>query len=88
MLAFKVFPQLTHTFLVMVYWTCQLGWLKGCDDFLMNVMATDPEVGEAFCRIILSVLLQKSIGKIKVVAQRMIHAVTPEHRGIRMDVEV
>lgn len=58
------------------------------DDFLMNAVATDPEVGEAFCRKTLSVLLQKKIGKIRVVAQRSVPAVTPLHRGIRMDVEV
>ena len=58
------------------------------DDFLMNAVASDPEVGEAFCRKILSVLLQRSIRKIRIVSQRTIPAVTPEHRGIRMDVEV
>lgn len=58
------------------------------DDFLMNALATDPEVGEPFCRRILSVLLQRNIGKIRVVAQRTIPALTPEKRGIRMDVEV
>lgn len=58
------------------------------DDFLMNLLATDPEVGEAFCRKMLSVLLQRAIGKIRVVAQRTIPALTPEYRGIRMDIEV
>lgn len=58
------------------------------DDFLLNVVATDPEVGEAFCRRILSVLLQRHIGKVRIVAQRSIPALTPESRGIRMDVEV
>lgn len=58
------------------------------DDFLMNAVATDPEVGEAFCRKTLSVLLQKNIGKVRIVAQRTIPAATPEYRGIRMDVEV
>ena len=58
------------------------------DDFLMNAVATDPEVGEEFCRTILSVLLQKPIGKIRIVAQRTIPANTPLQRGIRMDVEV
>lgn len=58
------------------------------DDFLMNAVATDPDVGEEFCRTILSVLLQKPIGRIRIVAQRTIPANTPLHRGIRMDVEV
>ena len=46
------------------------------DDFLMNAVATDPEVGEEFCRTILSVLSQKPIGKIRIVAQRTIPANT------------
>ena len=58
------------------------------DDFLMNAVATDPDVGEEFCRTILSVLLQKPIGRIRIVAQRTIPANSPLHRGIRMDVEV
>ncbi len=58
------------------------------DDFLMNLLATDPEVGEKFCRRILTVLLQRSIGRIRVVAQRTIPALMPDKRGIRMDVEV
>lgn len=58
------------------------------DDFLMNLLATDPEVGEDFCRKMLSVLLQRAIGEIRVVAQRTIPALTPENRGIRMDIEV
>lgn len=62
--------------------------LKVIDDFLMNAIANDPDVGEPFCRILLSVLLQRPIGKLKVRAQRVIPALTPEHRGIRMDVEM
>jgi predicted transposase/invertase (TIGR01784 family) len=58
------------------------------DDFLMNAVAADPEVGEDFCRTVLSVLLNRSIGKLRIVAQRTIPALTPEHRGIRMDVEI
>jgi hypothetical protein len=58
------------------------------DDFLMNAVAADPEVGENFCRTVLSVLLNRSIGKLRIVAQRTIPALTPEHRGIRMDVEI
>jgi hypothetical protein len=58
------------------------------DDFLMNAVAADPEVGEDFCRTVLSVLLNRSVGKLRIVAQRTIPALTPEHRGIRMDVEI
>ena len=58
------------------------------DDFLINAIATDPEVGEPFCRTILSVLLQKKIEKLRVVAQKTIPACVPGLRGIRMDVEI
>lgn len=62
--------------------------LNVMDDFLMNAIAADAEVGEDFCRSLLSVLLGRSIGKIKVVAQYTLPALTPKHRGIRMDVEI
>lgn len=41
------------------------------DDFLINAIASDPEVGIPFCRTLLSVLLQRNIGAIRVVAQRL-----------------
>ncbi|MBQ8233788.1 MAG: hypothetical protein IJZ34_17980 [Lachnospiraceae bacterium] len=58
------------------------------DDFLMNAVASNKKVGEAFCRRLLSVLLQKKIGRIKIVAQRSLFPDEPGKRGIRMDVEV
>lgn len=58
------------------------------DDFLMNAIATDKEVGEPFCRDLLSVFLQRRIGAIRIISQRSIPGLTPELRGIRMDVEV
>ena len=62
--------------------------LNVIDDFLMNAVATDETVGVPFCRALLSVLLQRKIGKIKVIPQRTIPALTPKMRGIRLDVEV
>lgn len=58
------------------------------DDFLMSAVASDEEVGEPFCRTVLSVLLQRKIGRIKVTSQRFISALTPVLRGVRLDVEV
>ena len=58
------------------------------DDFLMNAVASNQEVGEAFCKKLLSVLLQKKIGKVRIVAQRALFPDKPNLRGIRMDVEV
>ena len=58
------------------------------DDFLMGAVASNEEFGAEFCRIILSVFLDRPVGRVRVVAQRTIPAFTPELRGIRMDVEV
>ena len=58
------------------------------DNVLMNAIAMNQEVGEAFCRQVLSVLLQRKIGKVKVVAQYTLPAQNPRYRGIRMDVKV
>lgn len=46
------------------------------DDFLISAIAAVPEIGEAFCRRILSVLLQREIGKIKVTAQHALPALS------------
>ncbi len=72
----------------MSYTNKTLEELNVLDDFLMNAIVATPEIGEVFCKTVLSVLLQKKIGRIKIVSQRMIPPYTPEHRGIRMDVEV
>ena len=58
------------------------------DDFLSNAIASNKEISEPFYRLLLSVLLGKKVKKIKVLSQQVIPAITPEHRGIRMDVEV
>ncbi|MBR1692989.1 MAG: hypothetical protein IJ711_09495 [Lachnospiraceae bacterium] len=72
----------------MNYISKSLDELNVLDDFLMNTLASDPEVGVPFCRILLSVLLQREIDKIRIIAQRTIPALTPKMRGIRMDVEI
>lgn len=58
------------------------------DDIFMNLVASDPDAGEPVCRILLSVLLQTKIGKVKVHAQRVIPGIGFDIRGIRLDVEV
>lgn len=52
------------------------------DNFLSNAIASNQEVREPFYRQLLSVLLGKSIGKIRVQAQQIIPGSTPELRGI------
>ena len=58
------------------------------DDFLMNAMADDEEVGETFSRTLLNGLLQKELGNIQISVQKMLFADTPNHRGIRLDIEI
>ena len=62
--------------------------LNVLDDFLMTAVACNEEVGPDFCRQILSILLNRKIGRVHVTAQKVIPLLTPEVRGIRMDVEV
>lgn len=62
--------------------------LNVIDDFLMNAAASDPEGGEEFCRLLLSTLLERRIGKVRVHTQKALPAYSPNLRGIRMDVEV
>ena len=50
--------------------------LNVLDDFLFHVLASDREVGVPFCQILLSTLLQRSIGQIRIVAQ---HTPAGEH---------
>ncbi len=58
------------------------------DNFLMQAVSSDQEVSEPSLRCILSVLLQRKIGQISVNAEKMIPGYSPDHRGIRMDVEI
>ena len=72
----------------MSYTTKPFEELDLMDDFLMHAIANDEDVNEDFFRVLLSALLQKKIGKIKISAQRVIPSASPTLRGIRMDVEV
>lgn len=58
------------------------------DDFLMGQLASDKTFGTDFCRLVISTLLQRKIGKLRVSTQKVISALTPAKRGIRMDVEM
>lgn len=58
------------------------------DDFLMGQLAADESFGTDFCRLIISTLLQRKIGKLRVSTQKVLSALTPSLRGIRMDVEM
>ena len=58
------------------------------DDFLMGQLASNETYWTDFCRIIISILLQKRIGRLRISAQKTIPSLAPHLRGIRMDVEV
>lgn len=58
------------------------------DNFLSNAIASNQEINEPFYRLLLSVLLGKKLKKIRVLAQQIVPAASPNLRGIRMDVEI
>lgn len=72
----------------MSYTKRKLEDLNLLDDFLMNAVASDETVGVPFCKRLLSELLQKDIHHIEVITQRVLVPPTPEHRGVRLDVEI
>ncbi|MCM1126047.1 MAG: hypothetical protein NC429_06195 [Lachnospiraceae bacterium] len=58
------------------------------DNFLSNAIAGNQEINEPFYRVLLSVLLGKKLKKIRVLSQQIVPPLTPDLRGIRMDVEI
>lgn len=58
------------------------------DNFLSNAIASNQEINEPFYRLLLSVLLGKKLNKIRVLSQQIVSGVSPNLRGIRMDVEI
>ena len=71
-----------------LYQRRSLDELNVLDDFLMSAAASDPEGGPEFCRLLLSALLERPIGQVKVSAQKLLNSYTPELHGVRLDVEV
>ncbi len=53
------------------------------DNFLSNAIASNSELSEPFYRLLLSVLLGKELKTVRVLAQQIIPATTPELRGLR-----
>lgn len=72
----------------MGYTKRKLEELNVMDDFLMNRLASDGEVGEDFCRVLLSTLLGRRIGRVKVTVQKVVPPLSPDAKGIRLDVKV
>jgi len=62
--------------------------LNVLSNFMMNAIANDEDVGELFFRSILSILLERKIGDVVVRAQAFKPGITPESRGVCLDVEI
>ena len=58
------------------------------DNFLMNEIANDADIGEDACRELVSSLLQRKIGKVRIISQKNIPPGLPNQRGIVLDVEM
>ena len=58
------------------------------DDFLFEAMVCHPEFGEQFCRILLSILMQREVGQIKIVPQKVYPGSDTDRHGSRLDVYV
>ena len=66
----------------------KLNELNLLDDYLANAVAMNEEYGIPCYRKIVSVLLGKDIGRIRIIAQKIIQGEDTDLRGIRLDVEV
>ena len=62
--------------------------LNVLNNFMINAIANDPDVGEPFFRLMLSILLEMEIERVTVRAQSFLPGNTPGLRGIQLDVEV
>ncbi len=58
------------------------------DDFLFGSVMSYPEIGEAFCRRILKVLLKVDVGKLHVVPQKVYYGADTDMHGTRLDVYI
>lgn len=56
------------------------------DDFLMSALTCHEEHGPEAMRYILGCILQRDLGKLKVVSQHILPGADPESHGVRLDV--
>ena len=66
----------------------QLEDMDVIDNFLFNEITSDDNIGESACREMIGTLLQKKIGRVRIIPQRNLTPGHPDYRGIIMDVEV
>ena len=56
------------------------------DDFLFGTMVTHPEVGESFVRELLSIILGRELGNLKIIPQKVYYGSDTDLHGARLDV--
>ena len=67
---------------------CKLEDLNLIDNFLFEALVSHPEFGEPFCRIMLSILMQREVRQVKVVSQKVYPGSDTDRHGSRLDVYV
>ena len=72
----------------MAYKRESLEELDVMNNYLMNRLATDPEVGESFGRLLIKGLLGLEVRSVKILAERVVIPDDPKKRGVRLDIEV
>lgn len=58
------------------------------DDFLFQEVVTRGEEGEQFCKLLLSTILKKKIGKVKVIPQKTVLGRSEKYHGIKIDAKI
>ena len=66
----------------------KLEQLNLLDDFLFGSVLSYPEIGEAFCRRILKILLNVDMDRLHVVPQKVYYGSDTDQRGTRLDVYI
>lgn len=58
------------------------------DDFLFQEMVSKEGIGEEFCRILLSTILNRTIQKVRIIPQKTVAGIDTGNHGIRLDAYV
>ncbi len=58
------------------------------DDFLFGKMVTYPQIGERFCRMLISIILDVDLTKVKIVPQKFYYGADSDSHGARLDVYI
>lgn len=58
------------------------------DNFAFGKLVTHPEYGTQFCKDILQIILNRKVGKIQIIPQRVYYGADTDKHGVRLDVYV